>query len=63
MTVLILGRKPAFWRCLYNSGPQARRRPFGLEELNLVNDTSGHHGLGDAPTSHATDACAHGYQG
>jgi len=39
------------------------RRPFGLGELNLVNDTRGHHRLGDAPTSHAADACAHGYQG
>ena len=38
------------------------RRPFGLGELNLVNDTRGHHRLGDAPTSHAIDACAHGYQ-
>ena len=60
MTVLILARNLPLAMPLQST---ADRRPFGLGELNLVNDTRGHHRLGDAPTSHAIDACAHGYLG
>ena len=55
MTVLILAET-----CLFGDAIRTldagNRRPLGLGELNLVNDARGYHRLGDAPTSHATDA-------
>ena len=62
MTVLILARNLPFgdtFTTLDRRQPQAVRP----RRAQLVNDTRGDYRLGDASTSHAIDACAHGYPG